>query len=287
MGEVTNHIAIVLGVLVACFAGPAAALFVLIRRKAKARQSRRSPIGIALLRGAGRSLREQLDEVHNDLTRDLVLLMVVPLLALATFLAQSHLRGLPQTAHLAPVYALAAIAFIVYMLRKLLKAGTRLDHLKAGYDAEVAVGQEPGQLMRQGAATFHDLPAEQFNIDHVMPQAWTAHWPLSDGTSVTADEAAAAAIKRFAPEGLDARSDAILLRQETIPRLGNLTLVHYGVNRSLQNSAFAAKRKALFDHSNLHLNRQLMQLDTWDEQGIAARGEALADLALKIWPGPV
>ena len=88
-------------------------------------------------------------------------------------------------------------------------------------------------------------------------------------------------------EGLDARSDAILLRQETIARLGNLTLVHYGVNRSLQNSAFAAKRKALFDHSNLHLNRQLMQLDTWDEQGIAARGEALADLALKIRPGPV
>ena len=66
------------------------------------------------------------------------------------------------------VYALAAIAFIATMLRKLLKAGTRLDHLKAGYDAEVAVGQELDQLMRQGAATFHDLPAEQFNIDHVV-----------------------------------------------------------------------------------------------------------------------
>lgn len=33
MGEVTNQITIVLGVLVACFAGPAAALFVLIRRQ--------------------------------------------------------------------------------------------------------------------------------------------------------------------------------------------------------------------------------------------------------------
>lgn len=47
------------------------------------------------------------------------------------------------------LYALAAIAFIAYMLRKLLKAGIRLDHLKAGYDAEVAVGQELDQLMRQ------------------------------------------------------------------------------------------------------------------------------------------
>lgn len=95
MGDVTNQIAIVFGVLVACFAGPAAALFVLVRRKAKARQSRRSPIGIALLHGPGHSPREQLDEAHNDLTWDLVLLMVVPLLALALFLAQSHLRGLP------------------------------------------------------------------------------------------------------------------------------------------------------------------------------------------------
>jgi Protein of unknown function (DUF1524) len=54
--------------------------------------------------------------------------------------------------------------------------------------------------------------------------------------------------------------------------LGNLTLVHYGVNRSLQNSAFEAKRKALFEHSNLHLNRQLMQLAGWDEAAIAVRG---------------
>ncbi len=89
-------------------------------------------------------------------------------MTLTLFLAQSHLRGLQAMAHLAPLYALAGVAFIAYMLRKLLKAGIRLDHLKAGYDAEVAVGQELDQLMRQGAATFHDLPAEQFNIDHVV-----------------------------------------------------------------------------------------------------------------------
>lgn len=44
MGEVTNQIAIVLGVLVACLVGPTAALLVLMRRKAEARQNRRYPI---------------------------------------------------------------------------------------------------------------------------------------------------------------------------------------------------------------------------------------------------
>lgn len=101
---------------------------------------------IALLRGPGQSLREQLDKAHNDLTWDIVLRRGVPLLALALFPAQSPLYGLPQSARLAPVYALAAIAVIAYMLRKLLKPGTRLDHLKAGHDAEVAV--ECGRIAR-------------------------------------------------------------------------------------------------------------------------------------------
>jgi len=40
-----------------------------------------------------------------------------------------------------------------------------------GYDAELSVGQELNQLMRQGAVVFHDLPADGFNIDHVLISA--------------------------------------------------------------------------------------------------------------------
>ena len=67
MATLTEQIAIVFGVLGVCFAGPAAALFVLCRRKAKARQSRRSPLGSALLRSPGHSLREKLDGADHDL----------------------------------------------------------------------------------------------------------------------------------------------------------------------------------------------------------------------------
>ncbi|MCA0243504.1 MAG: NERD domain-containing protein [Proteobacteria bacterium] len=167
----TEQIGIVFGVCAAGLAGPVAAIVLLLRRKANARQRRRSPISISLLRGPGHSLREQLAEANDDIIWDVSFLMVLPLLVLALFLAQGHLVGLQQMLRLAPVYALAAVAFIAYMLRKLLKAGTRLDQLKAGYDAEVAVGQELDQLMRQGAATFHDFPAELFNIDHVVVAA--------------------------------------------------------------------------------------------------------------------
>ena len=168
MRELVAQVAIVVGVLASCFVGPVLALYFLAYRKRQARTRRRSPIGIDLLRGPGHSLREQLDETSDDVLFDVMLLIVMPLLLLATFLAQGHVNGLPSMMHLAPVYALGALGFVAFSIRKLMKAGARLDNLKAGFDAELAVGQELDQLMRQGAATFHDLPADSFNIDHVV-----------------------------------------------------------------------------------------------------------------------
>lgn len=96
------------------------------------------------------------------------MLMTIPLVTLSLFLAQSHVRGLAKMLYVAPLYAIAALGFVTYVIRKLMKAASRMDNLKAGYDAEVAVGQELDQLMRHGAATFHDIPADNFNIDHVV-----------------------------------------------------------------------------------------------------------------------
>lgn len=61
---------------------------------------------------------------------------------------------------------------------------------------------------------------------------------------------------------------------------------HLGVNRALQNHGFSEKRQALFEHSNLQLNRALMHCESWDEGAIAARGNALFEFAVKLWPGP-
>lgn len=78
----------------------------------------------------------------------------------------------------------------------------------------------------------------------------------------------------------------IVERERAVSRIGNLTLVHYGVNRSLQNHAYEQKRQALFEHSNLQLNRDLMTRQYWDEGAVAERGEELFDVACMIWAGP-
>ena len=131
------------------------------------------------------------------------------------------------------------------------------------------------------------LALDSLDIDHILPQSWYTYWPLADGAKISSDEALAAAPMRYLTEGVDAKAQSILKRQDAVPRMGNLTLVHYGVNRALQNHAFEAKRKALFEHSNLQLNRGLMQLAAWDEAAIEVRGDVLLKAALRIWPGPV
>lgn len=168
MNEIAQQATVVVGILAACFVGPALAFGFLMFRKRRARARRRSPIGIDLLRGPGHTLREQLDEANIDLLADVFLLMVMPLFLLTFFLWHGHLRGLQAAMHLAPLFAILALVFVAFMLRKLWKAGERLDKLKAGFDAELAVGQELDQLMRQGALVFHDIPADTFNIDHVV-----------------------------------------------------------------------------------------------------------------------
>lgn len=130
------------------------------------------------------------------------------------------------------------------------------------------------------------LNLDSLDIDHIMPTSWYGHWPLADGTSASAFDAINAQPLRFANADVDPTTQAILDREDAIPRIGNLTLVHLGVNRALQNHGYGEKREALFEHSNLHLNRALMKRESWDEIAISARGKALFEFAVGIWPGP-
>lgn len=155
-------------VVVVMALGPGIAVWILQTHRAWVRRQRRSPIGRELLRGPGHALREQLESSQGDLLGFAVLTSVLPMVLLSTFLIQAHLRGLPAMWGLWPVYLAMAVGGVVYLVYRIRRLESQLDRLRAGFDAELAVGQELDQLMRQGAHTFHDLPAEGFNIDHVV-----------------------------------------------------------------------------------------------------------------------
>lgn len=172
MVNIGQQIALVGSVLAVGFVGPALGIGSLVLRRRHARARRKSPLSEDLLRAPGHTLREKLDEASIDMHWDIFALTAMPLLLLAVFLAQGHLLGdLRAMMSVAPFFAVFVVAFVGFMGRKLWVAGQLLDNLKAGLDAELAAGQELDQLMRHGAVVFHDVPAPDFNIDHVVVSA--------------------------------------------------------------------------------------------------------------------
>jgi hypothetical protein len=129
------------------------------------------------------------------------------------------------------------------------------------------------------------LRLDDLDIDHILPQSWASYWPLVDGAIVTNQDIADAALLALATIDLTTKDKAICQRQAVVPVIGNLTMVHYGVNRSVQNREFALKRQSLFEHSNLQLNRALTTAPNWDESAIQKRGENLFEYAIKLWSG--
>lgn len=131
------------------------------------------------------------------------------------------------------------------------------------------------------------LSLDSLDVDHILPQSWYAYWPLGEGTKVSDEEANQAKVMQFVSTGLDARMESIVNRNRHVPRIGNLTIVHYGVNRSLLNHAFDEKRQAFFNHSHLQLNRALTKPEIWDESAIQERAKTLFAFAVNLWRGPV
>ena len=82
--------------------------------------------------------------------------------------------------------------------------------------------------------------------------------------------------------GLDWRN----VHETYLHRLGNLTLTGY--NSELSDSPFLVKRNhdKGFANSPLRLNRSLAKLERWDAVEIEKRAQALADMAINIWPMP-
>ncbi|MDP9052953.1 MAG: HNH endonuclease family protein, partial [Acidobacteriota bacterium] len=117
------------------------------------------------------------------------------------------------------------------------------------------------------------IPAD-LTIEHVLPDTWMEHWPLSDGTKVPADQRTGMA---------EPQLTLIADREAVKHTLGNLTLLTDARNPSLSNLCFGIKRKAL-SKSLLKLNREIADLSAWTEESIRARASRFAGLAIRIWP---
>jgi hypothetical protein len=111
--------------------------------------------------------------------------------------------------------------------------------------------------------TEEEQVQKRLTVEHIMPRAWRANWPLPD-ESVEAEER----------------------RESLIHTIGNLTLLTKSLNPSLRNSAWPTKKAEIGKHSILRLNKYFSDIANWDEEHILARGQALFEHATAIWQYP-
>src|SRR5690606_14134570 len=124
-------------------------------------------------------------------------------------------------------------------------------------------GWIPGQTSAAGMR----IRRNTYAIEHVMPQSWLKHWPLTAEIS-------------------EAERDA------RIHRLGNLTLLTKKLNSTVSNGPWAGeagKAAHLQEKDVLLLNSRLLKdyaAEQWDVAGIDQRNGRAIDAILGIWRVP-
>jgi len=111
----------------------------------------------------------------------------------------------------------------------------------------------------------------KLTIEHILPQKYKIDdYPFPAGT------------------GMD-ETRLRLERDERLHTIGNLTLLTTALNSTISNGPFKYKKPEIAEQSALRLNTffQNPKLgDRWNESNIRERGEALFEIALKVWPRP-
>ncbi|RIL07545.1 MAG: DUF262 domain-containing protein [Proteobacteria bacterium] len=121
------------------------------------------------------------------------------------------------------------------------------------------------------AATQSDLSEDielrgNLSVEHLMPQSWeTGGWPLPPRVGAF---------------------EATNRRESLLHTFGNLTLLKQKLNTIQSNRPWAEKRTLIRQHGVLALNRQLQDVEHWDEEAIEMRSLSLFEKATRIWPRP-
>ncbi len=122
--------------------------------------------------------------------------------------------------------------------------------------------------------------APGLTVEHILPQSWTKHWRLPDGTE-------AQAMELWVSSTEDGSRAGVITRRERLKQtIGNLTLLTKPLNSAVSNGPFEKKQDEISKHTMLELNRSILTASDWNEERIIQRGAEMATLAKIVWPYP-
>lgn len=135
------------------------------------KRSHASPLTRDLLRPAGHTLQEQIDDQRIDLFGLMLMTPLILLMFALMPLLKNTLDGTRTSLHDLVMFGIMAAGAFSYFSYRIYKIVRRLQNLKLGHACELAVGQELEYLVRpkdHPYRVYHDIPFDGFNIDHLI-----------------------------------------------------------------------------------------------------------------------
>jgi len=121
-----------------------------------------------LFRVPGQSAAEKIDGLDSEIARQAALLIALELFLGLIYLCHLYVYKSAISALLIRIVLPAGCGLSVYVLMKTLKLAKERRRERLGYKDEIVVGRELDRLISEGNHVYHDVPAEEFNIDHVV-----------------------------------------------------------------------------------------------------------------------
>lgn len=123
----------------------------------------RAPFDELRRRPAGETLRIKLEALDEKLTDDVMGLIIFPTL---TVFALLLLR--PKDWISPVIYFLLSAGASVYFGKRIYRTTRSKSNYRLGFEGERFVGEELSRLIAHKFEIYHDVPFENFNLDHVL-----------------------------------------------------------------------------------------------------------------------
>lgn len=137
-------------------------------RKWQDHDGRRSPIENRRIHGAGEQLRKRIDEQGNAMTSGIATLFFLGPYFVAAWALQRVQWSAVRVGFGDWMLLTAFVAGTTWAIARILSNGKARRRCVAGLKAELFTAQELNRLMGAGCTVLHDVPAEKFNLDHVV-----------------------------------------------------------------------------------------------------------------------
>jgi Nuclease-related domain len=131
-------------------------------------KKRPSPSRPDFLRAPGQSAGQKIDDLNGKIERQAALLIALPLFLASIYLSHRYLYKTEINPILVQIVMLAGAGLGVYFLVRILKLIRERRMARLGYEDEIVVGRELDRLVLEGNHVYHDFPAEDANIDHIV-----------------------------------------------------------------------------------------------------------------------